>query len=560
MHRKFEPQLVTVLREGYSRKLFAGDLTAGVITGIVALPLAVAFAIASGVAPAQGFYTAIIAGLIISILSGSRFQIGGPTGAFVVMVYSIIHQFGMSGLALATIMAGIILVLMGVMRLGSLIKYIPYPVTQGFTSGIAVVIASTQLKPLLGLDIESLPIEFAPKIITCFGNISSCNLWTVIISTFTILILIFWSKVTDKIPGSIIAIIVCTLLVKLFSIPVTTIGSEFGQVSVGLPDFTTPEISFKLISQLFPVAVSIAMLGAIESLLSAVVADGMTGTRHRSDMELVAQGAANIICPFLGGIPATGAIARTATNIKNGGKTPFAGIIHALVLLLILICLGSLASMIPMCVLAGILLGVALKMSEYKLFIKMFRAPKSDIYVMIITFSLTVLLDLTIAIPVGMILASLLFMRRMEQVCGAKIICSDDDDTDMDDERHDPFALSKFQVPDEVVVFEINGPFFFGAASKFQDDLISPDVAILILRMRNVPAIDATGLFALEKIIKLAHHNGRKIIISGINTQPLAAINKSGLIEKIGSQAIHRNISTALQYATELLNDKHNNQ
>ena len=551
MHNTFKPQFVSVFHEGYRFSTFVGDLNAGIITGIVAMPLAIAFAIASGVTPAQGFYTAIIAGLIISLLSGSKVQIGGPTGAFVIMVYSIVQQFGIQGLMLATIIAGILLILMGIMRLGSFIKYIPYPVTQGFTSGIALAIASTQIKPLLGLKIDSIPCEFIPKIACCVKNISSYDTSTVTLSLITIAILYFWPKISNKIPGSIIAIIFSTIIAKIFDLPVATIGSEFGEVSSTLPGFNAPEVSFKIIQQVFPAAISIAMLGAIESLLSAVVADGMTGEKHRSNMELIAQGTANIICPFWGGIPATGAIARTATNIKSGGKTPIAGIIHAAVLLSIMLCLGSLASLIPLCVLAGILLAVALGMSEYKLFIKMFSAPKSDILVMLTTFLLTVLLDLTIAIPAGMILACLLFMRRMEQICDAKEICPDE--ADMDDERCDPFALNKFSIPPQVVVYEINGPFFFGAASKFQDDLIKPDAKIFILRMRSVPAMDATGLFALEKIVKRAKHNKRKIIISGINDQPLSVLKKSGLINIIGPESIHRNISTALTYANSIL-------
>ncbi len=551
MNKKFVPQIVTVFKEGYTLKLFSGDLVAGIITGIVALPLAIAFAIASGVTPSQGFYTAIIAGFIIAVLSGSRVQIGGPTGAFVVMVYTIIQQYGMAGLTMATIIAGLLLLAMGVLQLGTLIKYIPYPVTQGFTSGIAVIIAATQIKSLLGLEMETVPSEFIPKIIACAAHLNTANLWAVGIGAISLATIYLWPRVTTKFPGSLVAIIIGTAIVKIFDIPVTTIGSQFGQMTSALPQFVVPQFSFELVRQVFPAAVSIAMLGAIESLLSAVVADGMTGGRHRSNMELIAQGVANVVCPFFGGIPATGAIARTATNIKNGGKTPIAGIIHAFVLLLILLCFGPMASMIPMCVLAAILIAVAEKMSEYPMFIKMFRAPKSDISIMLATFLLTVLIDLTVAIPTGMIMASFLFMRRMEQVSFAQAVGGEDNENG--NESRDPFALNKFDVPVGADVYEINGPFFFGAASKFQDDIINRKVKILIIRMRKVPAIDATGLFALEKIVDTARHKGRTILISGINEQPLSVLRKSGLINKIGKECFHTNISSALDHAKIML-------
>ena len=550
MNKGFEPQLVSVFKEGYTRKLFSGDLTAGIITGIVALPLAIAFAIASGVAPSQGFYTAIIAGFIISVLGGSRVQIGGPTGAFVVMVYAIIADYGIDGLTVATIMAGLILVLMGVMRLGAFIKYIPYPVTLGFTAGIAVVIASTQIKPFFGLDITELPSEFIPKIVVCISNIASFNIWAVVISLLSLAVIFLFPRLTSRFPGSLAAIIVGTIAVRLFDLPVDTIGSVFGQMSNSLPQFAVPEFNFSLIAKLFPAAVSIAMLGAIESLLSAVVADGMTGGRHRSNMELVAQGVANIACPFFGGIPATGAIARTATNIKNGGKTPIAGIIHVVVLLLIMLFLGQVAGMIPMCVLAAILISVAVKMSEYHMFIKMFAAPKSDVFVMVATFLLTVLLDLTIAIPAGMVMAAFLFMHRMEQISGVSVIRDDGDEQD----TGDPMSLSRFNVPQGVEVFEIDGPFFFGAASKFQDDISSRKDKVLILRMRKVPVIDATGLFALEKIIDQARHEGQVVLLSGLNSQPFNALKKSGILRKIGKESIYPSIPEALKHAEVLVN------
>jgi sulfate permease, SulP family len=549
VNKRFEPQLVSVLKEGYTRKLFTGDLTSGIITGIVALPLAIAFAIAGGVSPEQGFYTAIIAGFIISVLSGSRVQIGGPTGAFVVMIYAIIVEYGIEGLAVATIMAGLILVLMGIMRLGVLIKYIPYPVTQGFTSGIAVVIASTQIKPLFGLEMAEVPVEFVPKIAACVNSIASFNIWAVVISGASLAIIFLFPRLSSRFPGSLAAIIAGTIVVHVFDLPVETIAGVFGRMSNSLPQFTVPEFDLSLIAKLFPAAVSIAMLGAIESLLSAVVADGMTGQRHRSNMELIAQGAANIICPFFGGIPATGAIARTATNIKNGGKTPIAGIVHAAVLLLILLFLGQIAGMIPMCILAAILISVAIKMSEYHLFIKMFRAPRSDVVVMLATLLLTVLLDLTIAIPAGMVMASFLFMHRMEQISGISVISEDEEQ-----DNCDPMSLSRFKVPQGVEVFEIDGPFFFGAASKFQDDISGRKDKVLILRMRKVPVIDATGLFALEKIIDQARHNGQVVLLSGINSRPYNDIKKSGILRKIGKESIYSGITEALRHAEVLVN------
>lgn len=547
MHREFEPQLVSVLREGYSRKTFFADLTAGTITGIVALPLAIAFGIASGATPQQGLFTAIIAGALISILSGSRVQIGGPTGAFIVIVYSIISQHGMDGLILATIMAGVMLVFMGAGRLGGVIKFIPYPVTLGFTSGIAAIIALTQLRDFFGLPIENLPAEFLPKIEVYAQNAGAINYQALLIGALTIFVIRYWSRLFPRLPGSLIAVLSCTALVFLFGLNVETIGSRFGEIKTGFPALQFPEITIDRIVQLFPAALAIAMLGAIESLLSAVVADGMTGGRHRSNIELVAQGVANIVTPLFGGIPSTGAIARTATNVKNGGRTPFAGIIHALVLLLIVIFLGRFAALIPMAVLAGVLLMVSLGMSEYHLFIKMFRAPKSDVCVMLCTFLLTVFLDLTVAIPAGMILASFLFMHRMEQVTGMGVIGNES--ADSADERADPFAISRFDVPEEVAVFEIQGPFFFGAARKFQDSINDHGSRILILRMRNVPAIDATGLFALEDTIKQMEREGGVVIISGINPQPLSAFEKAGLAERIGRHRIHPNIAEALRQA-----------
>ena len=553
MRHLFVPKIVTVFREGYSRELFFGDLSAGIITGIVALPLAIAFAIASGVAPEQGLYTAIIAGVIISLLSGSKVQIGGPTGAFIVVVFSIVQKHGISGLATATVMAGFILILMGLFRLGDFIKFIPYPVTVGFTAGIAVIIAVTQIKDFFGMSISELPSDFYGKIIAYGRHLSSINLASFAIGICTVAIIYLWPRITKRLPGSLMAIILCTSAVCLLKIPVETIGSRFGEISSQLPEFKMPGMSVATLKELFPSAITIAMLGAIESLLSAVVADGMTGGRHRSNMELVGQGVANIVSPFFGGIPATGAIARTATNIRNGGRTPVAGIIHALVLLLLLLCLGKLAALIPMAVLAGILIVVAINMSEYHLFLKMFTAPKSDLMVMVSTFLLTVLVDLTVAIQTGMILAAFLFMKRMSQVSGTEVLQSGQGD--FDDGCEDLFSISHFTIPHNVEVFEINGPFFFGAARKFQDALNRGDrmPKVLILRMRNVSAMDATGMFALEEMVKRTVGHDSSVIISGIHSQPFRTIRKAGLEDLIGVNHFHKNIAEALQHAEELV-------
>ncbi len=550
MHTKLIPQVFTCYRSGYSRKSFINDLTAGIITGIVALPLAIAFAIASGVKPEQGLYTAIIAGFLISIFSGSRVQIGGPTGAFIVIVYGIVQQYGMAGLTIATLMAGVMLVLMGVCRLGSIIKYLPYPLIIGFTTGIAVIIATTQIPAFLGLHLEKFPGEFIGKLHAIGTHLNGIDPWSAGLGLLALIIMIFSPRVTRRIPGSLVAIVVTTLLVALLKIPVETIGSRFGGVPNHLPAFVFPSMNLELIRSLFAPALTIALLAAIESLLSAVVADGMTGQRHRSNMELVAQGIANMVCPLFGGIPVTGAIARTATNIKNGGTTPLAGMTHALTLMLILLFFGRYAALIPMPVLAAILLIVAYNMSEWRFFVKLFYSPRSDVLVLLTVFLLTVFADLTVAIQTGVVLSAFLFMRRMETVTNAGIINLEDDVTDIDD----PKAVSRYNIPAGVEVFEINGPFFFGAASKFQDEISKIRLPkILILRMRNVPAIDATGLRALEGVADAARHNGTVLLISGIHTQPAAALEKAGLAEKIGRENIHKDIATAVERARQIV-------
>jgi sulfate permease, SulP family len=550
MYTRLIPQVLTCYRSGYSLKHFTNDLIAGVITGIVALPLAIAFGIASGVTPEQGLYTAIVAGFLISFFSGSRVQIGGPTGAFIIIVYGIVQQYGMAGLTVATLMAGVMLVIMGLCRLGSIIKYLPYPLIIGFTTGIAVIIAVTQIPAFLGMQIEKFPGEFTGKLEAIGTHLNQVDPLSAGLGLLALLIMIIWPKVTRRIPGSLIAILVTTLLVTLLKLPVETIGSRFGGVPNHLPAFTFPSVNMDLMKELFAPAMTIALLAAIESLLSAVVADGMTGQRHRSNMELVAQGIANIVSPLFGGIPATGAIARTATNIKNGGSTPLAGMIHAITLVLILVFFGRFAALIPMCSLAAVLLIVAYNMSEWRYFVKLFHSPRSDVLVLLTVFGLTVFADLTVAIQTGVVLAAFLFMRRMETVTNAGIIRLDDEPGDSDD----PEALSRFNVPAGVEIFEIDGPFFFGAASKFQDEISKIKLPqILILRMRHVPAIDATGLHALDGVVRAAHRNGTILLISGIHKQPAEAMKKAGLVEKIGHDRIHKDIRHALEHARNLL-------
>lgn len=558
MSTLFVPKIVSVLREGYSRRQFAHDLTAGVIVGIIALPLAIAFAIASGVKPEQGLYTAIVAGLLISLLSGSRVQIGGPTGAFIVIVYGIVQQHGYDGLVVATLLAGILVIIMGLAQLGTVIKYIPYPVTVGFTAGIALIIFFSQLRDFFGLPIDALPADFIDKLAVYGETLDAIDPMTTAIGGLALLIIGFWPRVTRRVPGSLVAILVTTALVQMLALPVETIGSRFGEVPSHLPAPQVPNLSWALITKMFPAAVTIALLAAIESLLSAVVADGMLGTRHRSNMELLAQGAANIASSIFGGIPATGAIARTAANIKNGGRTPIAGVVHAITLLLIMLFFGRWAALIPMATLAAILIFVAYNMSEWHLFVKIFRSPRSDVLVLLTTFLLTVLIDLTVAIQVGVVLAAFLFMRRMALVTEVGFATNGDGDDETDDlarAEGDPFSLAKRQVPAGVEVFEIDGPFFFGATDKFKDalHLVDRPPQVLILRMRNVPAVDATGLRALEDVFEKARRDGTVLIISGIRRQPLHAMRRTGLVDRIGRNNIFRDIDRALARARELI-------
>jgi SulP family sulfate permease len=553
MKYEFEPKLITVLKKGYPSGQFIPDLTAGVLTGIVALPLAIAFAIASGVKPEQGLYTAIIAGGIISLLSGSRVQIGGPTGAFIVVVFAIVQKFGINGLAVATIMAGIMLVIMGLLKLGNAIKYIPYPVTVGFTSGIALIIAITQIKDFFGLQIEDMPAELTGKLQSLAANFNTVSWPALGVGAASIVIMLTCRKISPRIPGALIAILLSTVVSAVFALPLDTINSRFGSVPSSLPMPSLPGINMELVITMFPSAITIALLAGIESLLSAVVADGMTGFKHRSNAELIAQGAANIICPLFGGIPATGAIARTATNIKNGGRTPLAGIIHAVTLLLILIFFGKWAGLIPMASLSAVLLVVAYNMSEWKLFVRMFKSPKSDSAIMLITFLLTVLVDLTVAIQVGVVLAALLFMHRMESVSDAKLV--NYSDPDQEEEEDDDHNIKNYTIPDGVEIFEINGPFFFGAAAKFKDSVnfIEKKPLVLVLRMRHVNAIDATGIRALEDIASSMKKIHTTLLISGLKKQPAKVLKRSGTLELVGHGNIHKNIGTALFHAAKII-------
>lgn len=547
-----KPKLFTTLKD-YTSKQFFADLSAGTIVGIVALPLAIAFGIASGVTPEKGLITAIIAGFLISFLGGSRVQIGGPTGAFIVIVYGIVQQYGINGLIIATIMAGVILVIMGFARFGSIIKFIPHPVVVGFTSGIALLIFSTQIKDFFGLQIDKVPSEFFDKWIEYSFNFSTINFYAFGIAALALFIILIFPKITHKIPGSIVALIVTTAIVQIFNFPVETIGSKFGELPSALPQPVFPHIDFATIKGLIQPATTIAILAAIESLLSAVVADGMIGSKHRSNMELVAQGVANIVTPLFGGIPATGAIARTATNIKNGGRTPVAGIIHALVLLLITLFFGQFAKLIPMATLAAILVIVAYNMSEWRSFVEIFKSPKSDLIVLLTTFGLTVIFDLTIAIQVGMVLAVILFMRSMAMVTNVGVITRELKDDD--EESFDANAIENKKVPDNVEVFEINGPFFFGAVSKFRDAIrfIENPPKVLIIRMRNVPAIDGTGIHALEEVYHESSKKGTQLVLSGVHTQPLMALDQSGFLKTIGEQNVLGNIDDALDRSREIL-------
>ena len=548
MNAPLVPKIFTCLKEGYTLKIFARDVMAGSIVGIVALPLAIAFGIASGVTPEQGLYTAIIAGFLISFLGGSRVQIGGPTGAFVVVVFAIVQEHGYSGLAMATMMAGLFLVLMGFARMGGVIKFIPYPMTVGFTSGIALIIGVSQIKDFLGLTITGGSAGFVHQLVMFAENIGTVAPWSVAIGCLSLGIMITWPKLTRKVPGSLIAIFAATVLVHIFELPVATIGSQFGTVSSRMPLPSLPVFDWKQVPVLVPHALTIAILGGIESLLSAVVADGMTGRRHRSNMELIAQGVANIASPLFGGIPATGAIARTATNIKNGAQTPVSGIVHAGVLLLILVFCGQWATLIPMASLSAVLLVVAYNMSEWRYFVRLLRSPRTDILVMLCTFGLTVFVDLTVAIEVGVVLSSLLFMNRMSKVTEIRHITRE---LHEDFEDEDKLAITTRFIPPGVEVFEIYGPFFFGVANQFKDsmNIVKRPPKVLILRMRHVMSIDATAMRALEDIVDKVKRDGTRLILSGVSPQLQKLFNRNGLRQKFYEVGVFPDIDSALDEA-----------
>ena len=545
------PKLFTVL-QSYDRKQFTGDLVAGIVVGIIALPLAIAFAIASGVTPDRGLWTAIVAGFIISVLGGSRVQIGGPTGAFVVIVYGIVQLHGMDGLIVATMMAGIILVVLGLARLGAIIKFLPRPLITGFTSGIAVIIFSGQIKDLFGLEMGPMPAELIPRLQAYAANVTNINPTATGVAALSLVIIMFWSRINRRIPGPFVALVVATVIVRLLDLPVETIGSRFGDIAASVPHPHMPELSLSLIQSLIGPAFTIAILAAVESLLSAVVADGMIGGRHRSNMELVAQGVANIASSLVGGMPATGAVARTVTNIKNGGRTPVAGVVHAFTLLIITLVAGQWVALIPMAALGAILVVVAYHMSEWRAFRAELRSPRSDVAVLLSTFVLTVMVDLTVALEVGMVLAAFLFMRRMAEVTNVTAVTRELEDEADDTDAN---ATNRRRIPPGVEVYEINGPFFFGAAETFKDTLarVAAKPRVLIIRMRHVLALDSTGMHALKEVVHRTRQDGTVVLLSDVHMQPLVALTGSAVIADIGQDNIFGNLDDALNKARRIV-------
>jgi SulP family sulfate permease len=554
MHKLLEPKILTVFREGYSLKQFYSDLAAGTTVGIVALPLAIAFAIASGVKPEQGLFTAIVAGFVISLLGGSRAQISGPTGAFVVIIYGIVQQHGYDGLAVATLIAGVLLILMGLFRMGALLKFIPYPVTVGFTTGIALIIFSSQLGDFFGLALSAPPAGFVERLVAYRAHLTEVNWSAIAVGMLSLVTIAVWPRVTHRVPGMLIAIFAATIAVKVFNLPVATIESRFGSVPNHLPFPHIPVVSLSLVKEMFSPAVTIAFLAALESLLAAVVADGMLGTRHRSNMELVAQGAGNIGSIVFGGIPATGAIARTATNIKSGGRTPVAGMVHATVLLLILLFFGKYASSIPMPALAAILIVVAYNMSEWQEFRDLLHGPKSDAVVLLATFCLTVLIDLTVAIQIGVVLATFLFMKRMSDATQVTQVT----ETLLDHDESEVRDISKLEVPAGVEVFEIYGSLFFGAIERFKDAMRSVEKRprVLILRMRHVQTIDASGLHSLRELVETTARRNITVIVSAVRPDVRELMERTGLAESIGAENFCDDIFVALERAREIIERK----
>jgi sulfate permease, SulP family len=545
----FRPKLFDAVRN-YSRDDFSADAIAGITVGIVALPLAMAFAIASGVPPQAGIFTAVIAGFLISGLGGTKVCIGGPTGAFIVILYTIFAKYGAENLAICTIMAGVMLLLMGIARLGTMIKYIPYPVTMGFTSGIAVLIFSTQIKDFFGLQIDKMPSEFFEKTKALIQNAGTVHWPTMAVAAGALALIIFWPKQWHRrVPGSIVALLLATVAVALFQVPVETIGSKFGNIPQGLPGIHVPALSWANIQHLIQPAFTIALLAAIESLLCAVVADGMVDDRHDSNQELMAQGLANIVSPLFGGIAATSAIARTATNIKSGARTPIAGIIHALTLLAIILAAAPLARFVPLAALSAVLVNVAIHMGEWHNFRRLRKWPRSDAMVFLVAFSLTVIIDLTVAVEIGMVLAAILFIKRVSETTQITAV---DETTETEGSHH---SLIGKEIPKGVIVYRIFGAFFFGAADKLESALkrLKQEPDVLILRMRKVMAIDATGLNGLEDLCHRLHRKGKHIILSGPHTQPLMAMEKAGLLDRIGRENVCPDIDAALAQARVLL-------
>lgn len=557
----FAPRLLSELRH-YNKAKFAADLMAGLIVGIVALPLAIAFGIASGVSPSQGILTAIIGGFIVSALGGSRVQIGGPTGAFIVIIYGIVSDpnLGLSGLMLATMLAGIFLILLGVCHLGTIIKFIPYPIVVGFTSGIAVTIFTTQIKDLFGLTIAGkMPGDFLSKWLVYFQNFNTVDWVTTAVGVLSILIIALTPKVSKKVPGSLVAIIVMTIGVYFLNtytdMKVFTIGGQFGEIKASIPSLQVPNLSWESVKSLFPTAMVIAVLGAIESLLSATVADGVCGDHHNSNQELIGQGVANLCTPLFGGIPCTGAIARTMTNINNGGRTPVAGIIHAAVLLVIFLVLMPLAAYIPMSCLAGVLVIVSYNMSGWRTFMQLMKNPKSDVIVLFITFLLTVIFDLTIAIEVGLLIACLLFMKRMAESTQIKVIA---DEIDPNDETDAEVHEEHLRIPQGVEVYEINGPYFFGIANKFEELMTAMEdhPKVRIIRMRRVPFIDSTGIHNLQNLCEMSHREGTHIVLSGVTPNVYSVLEHNGFCHLLGKDHICPNINVALERASTIVKRK----
>jgi sulfate permease, SulP family len=543
----FRPKLFTTL-EHYSKAQFFSDAVAGIVVGIVAIPLAIAFAISSGLSPEKGLFTAVVAGLLISVLGGSRVQIGGPTGAFVVIVYGIVHKYGTDGLLIATFLAGILLVLMGIAKLGSLVKFIPHPVIVGFTSGIALIIFSSQVKDFFGLQIDNVPVEFIEKWKIFWQNTQTIDSHAFLIAALTVLIISFWPKISRRVPGSLVALILTSVMAVFFDWHVETIGTRFGELPHVLPMPRMPALDLITVQNLFQPAITIALLGAAESLLSATVSDGMIGGKHRSNTELIAQGIANTGSALFGGMPATGAIARTVTNIKNGGRTPVAGIVHALTVLLAILFFGQWIQFVPLACLAGILVVVAYHMSEWRSFAGLLKGTRGDILVLLSTFLATVLIDLTVAIEIGMLLSGFLFIKRMSEVQNIRLITGLEENG-----KEEP--LMEFSVPNGVEIYEVNGPLFFGAAHQFDeaDRIVSDKPKVRILRFRNLPMIDSTGLRALENFYHNCQKQGIKLLITGLHVQPLNEMIKSKLYDLIGEENVFGNMNDALRGANKIL-------